>query len=104
MLDYARELLATGTEKPQDLCFAMQLLGTQGQVTGELVNWYIEQSLGEGAGGNAQKLWKGMSERWGDGGSQERMYQSLLQILKDRRNGAAGRRVQKDNGGQMILL
>ena len=68
---YGKELLETGTEDACDISFAMQLLGQQGHVSGELVKWYVEK-----AGGRVMET-----------ADNEALYTGLVRILRNRRAG-----------------
>ena len=88
LMDYASELLETGTENVYDISFAMQLLGMQGRVTGRFVKMYVEK-----AGGRALT-----------DGSNGAVYAGLLRILRERRAGESGWKRQEPLTRQMILL
>lgn len=86
LMAYGEELLETGTEDVYDISFAVQLLGTAGYVSAELVRRYA-----------------GMA---GNGGREDNsvLYAGLLRILKERKAGRRGQRKQEGAVRQMILL
>lgn len=86
--DYAMELLATGTDNPFDIAFAMQLLGTGGQAATELLQWYIAKD-GEQ---RMMSLPNGV------------LYEKLLHILRERKNGNSGMNKPQKGTRQMILI
>ncbi len=88
LLDYGKELMNTGTDNPVDISFAMQLLGNHGEVSGELLLWYIKRATGE-------------STEEADNG---RVYDRLLKILQGRKEGQKelGERERKTK--QMLLI
>ncbi len=85
---YARELLETGTENVFDVSFAMALLGGNGHVASECVEWYVRRK----SGGQKRKASNG------------ELYRGLLRILKECRSGGKERKGKENGMGQMLLL
>lgn len=88
LMTYANELLKTETESPYDISFAMQVLGSQGQCAGELVEWYIEKNMGKKMEGYSNLL----------------LYEKLKQILQERKNGNTDWGKKQGSIRQMLLL
>lgn len=87
-MEFAKELMETGTNNVFDVSFAMQILGTKGQIAGELAVFYVEQNLG--------KKIKDHSNIF--------LYEKLLYILRQRRNGNNSLKGPESGTGQMLLL
>lgn len=88
ILDYGTELLDTGTEQPLDVAFAMQALGSEGQVSKRLLLSYLERKTG-----------KRMKE--GDNG---KIYKGLIQVLREGRFGQGEIKKSENRTRQMLLL
>ncbi|MGN0288406.1 MAG: hypothetical protein ACI4DQ_02170 [Lachnospiraceae bacterium] len=88
LLDYGKELLNTGTDNPVDISLAMQLLGNHGEVSGELLLWYIKKITGE-------------SFQEADNG---KVYSRLLRILRGRKNGQKELGEKERKTKQMLLI
>lgn len=86
--EFALELMDTGTEGVYDVSFAMQILGAEGKISRELVTWYIEKNTG-------RKI---------TDFSNGSLYEKLLHILRERRNGNSSLNGQKGGTRQMLLL
>lgn len=86
--EYALELLATGTNNPYDITLAMQLLGTGGQASTKLLEWYV-------AGNKEQRM-----TRLTNG----QLYDELLHILRERKTGNSGFAKPQKGTRQMILI
>ncbi len=87
-MEFALELLKTGTEDSYDISFAMQILGSKGQISQELVTFYVEKRMGK----------KVMD--W----SNQVIFEKLLNILKEQKAGNGGLKRQQNNTKQMLLL
>lgn len=88
LMEYAYELLRTGTENIYDTCFAMQILGAKGKIAGELTAWYVEKSTKKKAGNLSNGF----------------LYEKLREILKERKNGNSDFDTKQGHTRQMLLL
>lgn len=88
LMEYAYELLKTGTENFYDTCFAMQILGTKGKTARELIVWYVEKSVGRRVTDFSNGL----------------LYEKLRGILRERKNGNSGFDKKQGYTKQMLLL
>lgn len=88
LMKFALELLETGTENVFDISFAMQILGAKGEVSQELVVFYVERSTG-----------KKVTDISGS-----YLYDKLLHILRERRMGGNGSDRRQSGTKQILLL
>lgn len=88
LMEFAIELMKTGTENIYDVSFATQVMGAKGQISQELVVWYVEK--------NTEKKVTDFSNRL--------FYESLLHILRERKTGNSGFTRPQNNTRQMLLL
>lgn len=88
LLEFALELLKTGTEDGYDISFAMQALGTKGQISPELVAFYVEKNTGRKVTDCSNQF----------------IYEKLLHILRERKAGSSGAKKLHNNTRQMLLL
>ncbi len=88
LMEFALELLKTGTIDACDISFSMQILGNKGQIAQELVSFYVEKNRG-----------KKITE-W----SNQLLFEKLLHILRERKAGSGTGKGLQNNTGQMLLL
>lgn len=88
LMEFALELMKTGTEGIYDVSFAMQIIGAKGDISRELVVWYVEKNTG-----------KKVTEP-----SNRFLYENLLHILRERKAGNNGLTRTQNNTRQMLLL
>lgn len=88
LMEFAYELLKTGTDNLYDTCFAMQILGAKGKIARELTAWYVEKSMGR----KVTDFSNGF------------MYEKLRGILKERQNGNSDFDRKQGHTRQMLLL
>lgn len=86
--EYALELMDTGTENIWDISFAMQILGAEGRIAGDLVKRYVEKDA-------CRKYTES---------SNVILYNRLLHILKERKSGNSGWKRPETVTRQMVLL
>lgn len=88
LVEYAYELLKTGTDNIYDTCFAMQILGAEGKIAGELIAWYVEKSVGRKITDFSNGFF----------------YEKLRGILRERKNGNSDFEKKQGYTRQMLLL
>lgn len=99
LMQYAKELLKTGTSNPLDLIFAMNLLNQNGQVSMEGILAYIEGWIG---GEDGEKVYKANTDK--KISRQRTVYESLLKILKEQRLGTVAQEGEAGRRNRKILL
>lgn len=86
--EFASELLKTGTEDGYDISFAMQALGSNGQISQELVSFYVEKNTGKKVIDCSNQF----------------LFEKLVYILRERKAGSSGLKKLHNNTRQMLLL
>lgn len=88
LMEFALELMKTGTENVFDISFAMEILGAKGEVSRELVVFYVENNTGKKVTDSSGSY----------------LYEKLLHILRERRSGGSSFHKNQGNPRQMVLL
>lgn len=88
LMEYASELMDTGTENIYDISYAMQVMAGNGQVAMGLTLWYVEKCM-DGM----------LTDR-----SNSSVYEKLRYILRERKQGNNSLNRQQNQSRQMLLL